>query len=124
MGDSESPTNHTLEDLIQIIRKFVRERDWEQFNRPLTLAVSAQIELGELLELFQWKTEDEISEALESEEYKTRIGEELSDVLVYLLRIADTTNIDLPNALLRKMEMNRAKYSIEDWKGKAPRKSD
>ena len=124
MGDKLSPTNPTLEELIKLIREFVRERDWEQFNRPLTLAISAQIEMGELLELFQWKTEKEIQEDLKNKKYQDRIGEELSDVLVYLLRIADTSGIDLSEALLKKMERNREKYPIDKWKGKAPRKLD
>ena len=124
MGDKLSPTNPTLEELIKLIREFVRERDWEQFNRPLTLAISAQIEMGELLELFQWKTEKEIQEDLKIKKYQDRIGEELSDVLVYLLRIADTSGIDLSEALLKKMERNREKYPIDKWKGKAPRKLD
>ena len=124
MGDKLSPTNPTLEELIKLIREFVRERDWEQFNRPLTLAISAQIEMGELLELFQWKTEKEIQEDLKIKKYQDRIGEELSDVLVYLLRIADKSGIDLSEALLKKMERNREKYPIDKWKGKAPRKLD
>ncbi len=122
MGDSSSPTNFTIRHLTEIIREFVKERDWEQFNRPLTLAISAQIEMGELLELFQWKTEDEIENALESEEYRRLIGEELSDVLVYILRIADTAGIDLAEALTKKMEKNRDKYPIDSWKGNAPSK--
>ena len=124
MGDKLSPANPTLEDFIELIRDFVRERDWEQFNRPLTLAISAQIEMGELLELFQWKTEKEIHESLKNKKYRERIGEELSDVLVYLLRIADTSGVNLSEALLKKMEKNREKYPIEKWKGKAPRKLD
>ena len=124
MGDKLSPTIPALENLIELIRDFVRERDWEQFNRPLTLAISAQIEMGELLELFQWKTENEIHDSLKNKKYRERIGEELSDVLVYLLRIADTSGVNLSEALLKKMEKNREKYPIEKWKGKAPRKLD
>jgi dCTP diphosphatase len=124
VGDKLSPTIPTLENLIELIRDFVRERDWEQFNRPLTLAISAQIEMGELLELFQWKTENEIHDSLKNKKYRERIGEELSDVLVYLLRIADTSGVNLSEALLKKMEKNREKYPIEKWKGKAPRKLD
>ena len=124
MGDNLSPENPTLESFIELIRDFVIERDWEQFNRPLTLAISAQIEMGELLELFQWKTEKEIHGSLKNQKYRERVGEELSDVLVYLLRIADTSGVNLSEALLKKMEKNREKYPIEKWKGKAPRKLD
>ena len=124
VGDNLSPENPTLESFIELIRDFVIERDWEQFNRPLTLAISAQIEMGELLELFQWKTEKEIHGSLKNQKYRERVGEELSDVLVYLLRIADTSGVNLSEALLKKMEKNREKYPIEKWKGKAPRKLD
>ncbi len=121
MGE-DSTSTPTIRELTEIIRSFVKERDWERFNRPLTLAISAVIEMGELMELFQWKTEDEINDALKTTEYKEALGEEISDVLVYLLRIADTAGIDISDALTRKMEKNQTKYPIDSWKGKAPSK--
>ena len=116
MGDNP----HTLTELIQIVREFVRERDWEQYNRPLNLAISTSIEVGELLELFQWKTHEDVERALEDEKFRDALASEIADVLVYLLRVADTCGIDPTQAFIEKMKRNREKYPIDYWKGKAP----
>ncbi|MHA2043164.1 MAG: nucleotide pyrophosphohydrolase [Candidatus Thorarchaeota archaeon] len=112
----------TLEELIVIIRDFVRERDWEQFNRPSALAISASIEMGELLELFQWKTDEDVKTALMNKDFISALGEEIVDVIVYLLRICDQAGIEPTQVLLDKMKKNAEKYPIEDWKGRAPSK--
>jgi len=111
---------HTLEELIQNIREFVKERDWEQYNHPLNLAVSASIEVGELLELFQWKNEDDVQKALKDEEFRKALASEIADVLVYILRVADTAGINPTVAILEKMKQNREKYPVEYWSGRAP----
>jgi NTP pyrophosphatase (non-canonical NTP hydrolase) len=112
----------TLDELIAIIRDFVQERDWEQYNKPSALAVSASIEMGELLELFQWKTDEDVENALQDEEFVAALGGEIIDVLVYLLRICDKAGIDPTEVFLEKMKRNAEKYPIDDWKGKAPSK--
>lgn len=112
----------TLEELIVLIREFVRERDWEQYNKPSALAVSASIEMGELLELFQWKTDEDVETALQDRDFIEALGSEIADVLVYLLRICDKAGIQPTQVLLDKMKKNAEKYPVEDWKGKAPRK--
>ena len=81
MGDGAP----TLDELISLIRKFVQERNWEQYNKPSALAVSASIEMGELLELFQWKSDDDVIEALQDKDFTTALAGEISDVMVYLL---------------------------------------
>jgi dCTP diphosphatase len=113
---------HTLIEITEMIRKFVRERDWEQFNRPLNLAISTSIEVGELLELFQWKSDVEIEEALKDAEFREALASEIADVLIYLLRVADTTGIDPADAVVRKMTRNSEKYPVDYWKGRAPSK--
>ncbi len=118
MGDSVP----TLDELISLIRQFVRERDWEQYNKPSALAVSASIEMGELLELFQWKSDDDVHEALQDEEFIAMLSGEIADVMVYLLRICDKAGIDPARAVLDKMKLNSKKYPIEEWEGKAPSK--
>jgi NTP pyrophosphatase (non-canonical NTP hydrolase) len=102
------------------VREFVRERDWEQYNLPLNLAISTSIEVGELLELFQWKTHEDVERALEEEKFRDALASEIADVLVYLLRVADTCGIDPTQAFIEKMKRNREKYPIDYWKGKAP----
>ena len=118
MSDSVS----TLDELISLIREFVRDRNWEQYNKPSALAVSAAIEMGELLELFQWKSDKEILEALETKDFNTALSGEIADVMVYLLRICDKAGIDPIEAIIKKMKENSKKYPVEDWSGKAPSK--
>jgi len=118
MGDSVP----TLDELISLIRDFVRERNWEQYNKPSALAVSASIEIGELLELFQWKSDEDVKEALKDEEFISMLEGEIADVMVYLLRICDKAGIDPAQAIVEKMKRNSEKYPIEEWEGKAPNK--
>jgi NTP pyrophosphatase (non-canonical NTP hydrolase) len=118
MGDGVS----TLDELISLIRDFVRERNWEQYNKPSALAVSASIEMGELLELFQWKSDEEILEALKDKDFNSALAGEIADVMVYLLRICDKAGINPANAIVEKMKRNSEKYPVEEWKGKAPSK--
>lgn len=113
-------TPHTLAELSEMIREFVIERDWEQYNHPLSLAVSTSIEAGELLELFQWKTKADVDEALKNDEFRRALASEIADVLIYLLRVADTAGIDPARAVIEKMKVNREKYPIGYWEGRAP----
>ena len=111
---------HTLTDLAEMIREFVKERDWEQYNHPLSLAISTSIEAGELLELFQWKTKADVDEALKNDAFRKALASEIADVLIYLLRVADTAGIDPARAVIEKMKVNREKYPIGYWEGRAP----
>jgi dCTP diphosphatase len=105
-----------------MIREFVRERNWEQFNRPMNLAISTSIEVGELLELFQWKTDADVEEALRDTQFREALASEIADVLIYLLRVADTTGIDPADAVVRKIKRNSEKYPVDYWEGRAPSK--
>lgn len=118
MGDSDL----SLDELISLIRDFVVERNWEQYNKPAALAVSASIEMGELLELFQWKSDDDVRKALEDEEFIASLEGEIADVMVYLLRICDKAGINPSKAIVEKMKRNAEKYPADVWKGKAPSK--
>ena len=114
----ESP--QTLDEIIKMVRQFVKERDWDQYNLPLNLAISMSIEAGELLELFQWKTHEDVNDALKDERFREELSSEIADVMIYLLRVADTCGIDPTKAITEKMKRNREKYPIDYWKGKAP----
>ncbi len=97
------------EQLIEKIRRFNEERDWDQFHSPENLAKSVVIEAGELLECFQW-----------NEEYdKQALGEEMADVFTYLIDLADKTGIDLLDATDKKMDKNALKYPIDKAKGRS-----
>ena len=117
-----SDESYTLEEITTLIRAFVIERNWESFQKPSALAVSAAIEMGELLEKFQWLTTDEISELLGNSEYREGLADELADVMIYLLRIFDTTGINPTESIIQKMKKNELKYPAEEWKDKIPDK--
>ena len=107
----------TLQDLKEQMATFVRERDWEQFHNPKNLSMSIAIEAGELMEHFQWKTVEQ-SKLLDKDALQ-EIGEELADIVIYSLSMANYLQIDLAETVLAKMEKNRGKYPKEQVRGKA-----
>jgi dCTP diphosphatase len=113
---------YTLEGLMALIREFIQARDWERFNTPSALALSAAVEMGELLEKFQWLTDNEVQGLLQQDEYRTGLADEIADVMVYLLRIFDTTGISPTGAILDKMKKNEVKYPADSWRGRTPDK--
>jgi dCTP diphosphatase len=107
-----------VEGLQRRIRAFARERDWEQFHTPKNLAMALAAEVGELLELFQWLTPDEAAAVMES----ARAGDvedEVADVAIYLLRLADVLGIDLLNVTNRKLERNDDRFPAAEVRGRA-----
>ena len=107
----------TLQDLKERMAEFVRERDWEQFHTPKNLSMSIAIEAAELMEHFQWLTVEQ-SQHLE-EVALQEIGEELADIVIYSLSMANFLNIDLAETVLAKMAKNIRKYPKEQVQGKA-----
>ena len=105
-----------METLTEKIRKFVKERDWEQFHSPKNIAISISLESSGLLEIFQWSRGLSWSE-FKNYRLKSRAEEELSDVLIYLIRFADLAGIDLEKSAIEKIEKNKKKYPIEKFKG-------
>lgn len=106
-----------LAELRQRVREFAAERDWDRFHSPKNLAMALSVEASELVELFQWLTEEE-SAALDGER-KRRAAEELADVLWFLVRIADQLDIDLLEAAETKLGQNAKKYPAERVRGQA-----
>lgn len=104
-----------MHDTIAKVRKFRDERDWQQFHDPKSLAASICIEAAELLELFQWLSPDEARR--EAAEKRERVSEELADVAIYLIELADIAGIDLAGAIEAKLEKNAAKYPVEKSRG-------
>ncbi|ACT48205.1 nucleotide pyrophosphohydrolase [Methylotenera mobilis] len=105
----------SLDALIARVNAFVTERDWAQFHSPKNLAMAMIVEAGEVVEHFQWMTEDE-SRNLDTET-REQVGQELSDTLVYLLRIAEVCGIDLIEAANKKIDLNAQKYPVDKCKG-------
>jgi NTP pyrophosphatase (non-canonical NTP hydrolase) len=106
-----------LEELKERLRAFVAERDWDQFHSPKNLAMALSVEAAELVELFQWLTEEE-SATLDADR-RRRAAEELADVLWYLVRIADRLDIDLLQAAGEKLKRNAVKYPVGRVRGQA-----
>ena len=99
------------------IRKFVDERDWEQFHTPKNLSMALSVEASELLEIFQWQKADEYKNA--NKKQKEMIKDEIADIFYYLVRISDKLDIDIEKAFIKKMKKNRKKYPKRVVKGKA-----
>lgn len=96
-----------MDELISEIIKFQKERDWKKFHTPENLAKSISIEAAELLEHFQWGKEYDSSE----------VADELADVLIYCIYMADAMDFDIEEIILNKMEKNAVKYPVEKSKG-------
>jgi NTP pyrophosphatase (non-canonical NTP hydrolase) len=111
-----------LESLRDDLRRFAAERDWDQFHSPKNLASALVVEAGELLEQFQWLTEEQ-SRNLTSDK-AIAVRKELADVLIYLLRLADKLHVDLLEASREKIVENAAKYPIEKSKGSIRKYTD
>lgn len=104
-------------ELRDALRQFAAESDWDQFHSPKNLAMALSVEAGELLERFQWLSEAE-SQSLSSVD-RARVEHEMADVLLYLIRLADKLEVDLPAAAREKISINAAKYPVAKAKGKS-----
>ena len=111
-----------MQETVARIRKFRDDRDWKQFHDPKNLAVSISIEAAELLELFQWKTGEEASRY--AAENRERVAEEIADVAIYLIELADITGIDVEEAIASKLEKNAKKYPVEKSRGISTKYTD
>jgi len=102
-----------MSDLIQLrdaMRAFTKARDWERFHDPKSLLLALVGELGELTELFQWLPSEDAKNLAVNEPLRTRAGEEIADVLLYLIRFADVLEIDLRESCERKLRLNADKH--------------
>jgi len=106
-----------LSDLREALASFAQDRDWDQFHSVKNLILALVGEVGELSEVFQWLNEAQISNL--NEEDRDRAEEELADVFLYLIRLADKLDIDLIEAANAKLRLNAEKYPVEAAKGNA-----
>lgn len=107
----------TVAQLRDRVAAFVRERDWGKYHNPKDIAISMSIEAAELLELFQWKSEEEVD--LRNRTFRESIEDELADVFVYCLSLANAIGSDLSDVTLRKIRKNERKYPVESVRGRA-----
>lgn len=111
-----------IAELREIIREFVRERDWDQTDSPKNLAAALCVEAAELLEPFIWLINGSPAEL--TEEKVAYVKHEIADVFIYLIALADKLDVDLFDAVLRKMDLNRLKYPVRSANCNAGDSSD
>ncbi|MDH5747922.1 MAG: nucleotide pyrophosphohydrolase [Rhodospirillales bacterium] len=109
----------SLQDLTQRLNEFRDERDWTQFHTLKNLLISLNLEAAELLELSQWKTDEELEALLDDPTFHKNLTEEAADVMLYLLMISEKAGIDLDKAARDKIAINAAKYPAEKSHGNA-----
>ena len=110
-------SEQSLAELAVRLREFAAERDWDQFHSPKNLAMALSVEASELMEHFQWLTEEQ-SSALPPEKMQ-QVREEIGDVLIYLTRLADKLGIDPVAAAFEKLEVNQDKYPADTVRGQS-----
>lgn len=112
---NDSDTN--IAELKKVVKKFCEERDWDQYHNPKDLAVGLILEAAELIEPFRFKPADEAEAIIRDPAKKPEIEDEMSDILYFLLRMAQLYDIDIASAFERKMEKTSKKYSVSKFKG-------
>ena len=108
-----------MDELVRAVLVFRDERDWKQFHNAKDLAISITLEAAELLEHFQWKNPGEVEAFLAEEDNRRRLGEEMADILILLVSLADAVGLDLLEAARAKLRENAEKYPVERAKGSA-----
>jgi dCTP diphosphatase len=121
-ADAAARRLDSLAAIAERLRAFRDERDWQQFHTPLNLAVSLSVECGELLEQFQWTDGDPTRTRIES--HGERIREELADVVIYAIQLADVLDFPLGEAIDSKIELNARHYPPERARGSSRKYSD
>ena len=99
-----------LNNIKEKLRKFSKDREWDKFHTPKNLSMALSVEASELVEIFQWLTEKQSKSLSDKQIQATK--EELADILIYLIRMADKLNIDLEEAVKEKIKLNAKKYPI------------
>lgn len=111
-----------FEELKKKLRTFAAERDWDKFHSPKNLVMALSAEAGELVEHFQWLSETQSSSLSQADLQK--VGEEIADIQIYLVRLVDRLGLDLHSEIARKMEQNEKKYPAEKVRGSSKKYSE
>ena len=124
MSNARSKPSHpgdtvtNVDQLRQLVRNFVDERDWRQFHAPKNIAMALAVEAAELMEHFQWIDAEDSRALSDDPEKLTAVAEELADVIGYGLALANELGIDVSQAIYAKMKKNALKYPAEKYRGK------
>lgn len=100
----------TVQELKEQVSRFRDERDWLKYDRPKDLAISISVEAAELLEHFQWKTDEQVSEALRDETKLNEVTNEFADIIIFCLGLSDVLRVDVSEAVEKKLRKNSEKY--------------
>lgn len=108
-----------VEKINTEVSKFIEDRDWDQFHSIKNLSMALSVETSELVEIFQWLKESESNEVSSNPKLKSKVEEEISDIFIYLMRIAIKSGVDIEEAVFNKIKKNSEKYPVEKAKGSA-----
>ena len=112
-------TETTIGELSSLVADFISRRDWNKYHTPKNLAMSISIEAAEIMELFQWVTNEEASENVQNDpSVKIALEDELADVMIYCLSMANTCDIDIAHSIRRKLTENEIRFPVEIVTGK------
>ncbi len=115
--ETSRDSHTTLADLRGWVREFVERRDWRQFHSPKNLSMALSIEAAELMEHFQWLTQDQSRRVAAQPDRLAPVAEELADVFCYALALANQLDVDVATAIRDKMKKNEQKYPVEEYRG-------
>jgi NTP pyrophosphatase (non-canonical NTP hydrolase) len=119
LGDINASDQHvTVGAIRSAVHQFVSARDWYQYHSPKNLAMSIAIEAAEIMEHFQWYTPEEATTRILDPERRAEVADELADVLIYCLSFANSTGIDVSQAVLRKLAHNETRFPVETVRGR------
>lgn len=108
-----------VDRIDQELDRFIAEREWDQFHSIKNLTMALNVEAAELLEIFQWLKEDDSNRVSIDDKLKAKVGEEIADIFIYLLRIAKKSEINIEDIVLEKIKKNSEKYPVSKSKGTA-----
>jgi NTP pyrophosphatase (non-canonical NTP hydrolase) len=114
-----SDERNTIDQLRQRVAGFVAARNWEVFHTPQNLSNAIAIEAAELMEHFLWLDADQAAVAMEDPERRAAVVDELADVMIYTLSLANALEIDISAAVMDKLGRNEARFPAEAWRGRA-----
>ena len=101
-----------ISDIKKRLAQFASARNWDQFHSPKNLSMALAAEAAELLEIFQWLTDEQARDIVHDEKEMAQIRQEIADVMIYLIRLADKLDVNIEHAVLDKIALNEKKYPI------------
>jgi dCTP diphosphatase len=113
VADTSTAKGNSLRELADILRDFAQARDWEQYHTPKNLAMALAGEVGELIACFQWMTPGESAHVMQDATMAAAVESELADVLQYLIRLADVLDVDLAEAVRKKVQINDERFPAQ-----------